>query len=172
MATEIYLGNPPQHVIDWIREHSKPVVSPKTKITFTDGTSQEYDWSGEVNQQTMIDAGLKNNSGSWSKNPQSIEIGTNATSIGDYAFSSCYDLTSVTIPSSVTSIGDYAFYECSGLKSVTIPDIVTSIGYYAFSGCDGLTSIVVEGRTTAQARELLENAGLSDINIVTGSIQA
>ena len=69
MATEIYLGNPPQHVIDWIKAHSKPVVSPKTKITFTDGSVEEYDWSGEVNQQTMIDAGLKNNSGSWSKNP-------------------------------------------------------------------------------------------------------
>ena len=39
---------------------TKPVVSPKTKITFTDGTSQEYDWSGEINRQTMVDAGLFN----------------------------------------------------------------------------------------------------------------
>ena len=70
MATEIYLGNPPQHVIDWIKAHSKPVVSPKTKITFTDGTSQEYDWSGEINQQTMVDAGLYNNDiGYWIKEP-------------------------------------------------------------------------------------------------------
>ena len=37
---------------------TKPAGNPKTKITFTDGTSQEYDWSGEINQQTMIDAGL------------------------------------------------------------------------------------------------------------------
>ena len=43
MATEIYLGNPPRHVIDWIREHSKPVGNPKTKITFTDGSVEEYD---------------------------------------------------------------------------------------------------------------------------------
>ena len=49
MATEIYLGNPPPHVIDWIKAHSKPVASPKTKITFTDGNPQEYDWSGEIN---------------------------------------------------------------------------------------------------------------------------
>ena len=27
---------------------TKPVANPKTKITFTDGTSQEYDWSGEI----------------------------------------------------------------------------------------------------------------------------
>ena len=37
---------------------TKPVANPKTKITFEDGTSQEYDWSGKINQQTMIDAGL------------------------------------------------------------------------------------------------------------------
>ena len=48
MATEIYLGNPPPYMIDWIKAHSKPAGNPKTKITFTDGTSQEYDWSGEL----------------------------------------------------------------------------------------------------------------------------
>ena len=47
--TQIFLGYPPEHIKNWIIEHSKPVVSPKTKITFADGTSQEYDWSGEIN---------------------------------------------------------------------------------------------------------------------------
>ena len=32
----------------------------------------------------------------------------------------------------VTSIGEYAFSECSGLTSITIPNNVTSIGSYAF----------------------------------------
>ena len=70
MATEIYLGNPPQHVIDWIREHSKPVVSPKTKITFTDGSVEEYDWSGNIDFLTMHDAGIYfRYTGAWIKNP-------------------------------------------------------------------------------------------------------
>ena len=63
------------------------------------------------------------------------------TSIGNYAFSDCSGLTSVTIPNSVTSIGLFAFNGCSGLTSVTIPNSVTSIGYGAFEGCSELTSV-------------------------------
>ena len=37
------------------------------------------------------------------------------TSIPDYAFYSCYYLTSITIPNSVTSVGNDAFYGCSSL---------------------------------------------------------
>ena len=34
------------------------------------------------------------------------------TSIGERAFSGCYNLTAITIPESVTSIGNYAFSFC------------------------------------------------------------
>ena len=61
--------------------------------------------------------------------------------IGDWAFSDCSGLTSVTIPNSVTSIGNSAFYGCSGLTSVTIGNSVTSIGNCAFEDCSGLTSV-------------------------------
>ena len=80
---------------------------------------------------------------------QNTIIPNGVTSIGDYAFSGCKNLTSITIPNSVTSIGDYAFYLCSSLTSVTIPDGVTSIGSSAFSGCSSLTSVnIPEGVTS------------------------
>ena len=73
----------------------------------------------------------------------SLTLPSSVTSIGDKAFYSCWMLTSLTIPSSVTSIGNYAFYGCSGLTSLIIPSGVTSIGKWAFRGCSGLTSIYV-----------------------------
>jgi hypothetical protein len=64
-------------------------------------------------------------------------------SIGDYAFSDIYNLTSVTIPNSVTSIGDSAFYGCYYLTSVIIPNSVTSIGGSAFGDCESLSSVII-----------------------------
>ena len=57
------------------------------------------------------------------------------TSIGDWTFYDCSDLTSVTIPNSVTTIGNNAFAFCVDLTSITIPNSVTSIGENAFEDC-------------------------------------
>ncbi len=71
------------------------------------------------------------------------------TSIGEFAFSGCTGLTSVTIPKSVTSIGGSAFSGCTGLTSVTIPSSVTEIGEEAFRGCTGLTSVTIPNSVTS-----------------------
>ena len=79
----------------------------------------------------------------------SVNIPDSVTSIGNYAFSYCTDLTSVYIPHSVTSIGNSAFSVCSGLTSVDIPDGVTTIGEYAFESCYSLTSITIPDSVTS-----------------------
>lgn len=68
--------------------------------------------------------------------------------IGDYAFSGCSSLTSLTLPSSVTLIGGHAFEKCSGLTSLTLPSSVTSIGEFAFRYCSGLTSLTIPSGVT------------------------
>ena len=73
----------------------------------------------------------------------SLDIPNSVTSIENYAFCYCSGLTSVSIPNSVTSIGICVFYGCSDLTSVSIPNSVTSIGNRAFYGCTGLTSVTI-----------------------------
>ena len=127
---------------------TKPAGNPKTKITFTDGNVQEYDWSGEINANTMINAGLlTSDQPIWIKNPQTVEIGTGVTSIGGWAFYNCNYLNNVTIPNSVKSIGTQAF-TYSNITNVTIPDSVTIIQYDAFQYCS-LTSITFSGKDKA-----------------------
>ena len=78
-------------------------------------------------------------------NVETVEILSNATSIGSYAFYNCSSLKSINIPDSVTSIGIFAFDGCSSLTSINIPDSVTSIGSYAFAGCSSLKDVYYTG---------------------------
>jgi len=66
-------------------------------------------------------------------------IPDSVTSIGEYAFYECINLTDITFGNSLTTIGLSAFRHCSGLRSLTIPDSVTSIGGWAFQGCKNLS---------------------------------
>ena len=79
---------------------------------------------------------------------QKTIIPNSVTSIGDWAFSGCSSLTSITIPNSVTSIGYRAFAGCNSLTSITIPNSVTSIGNSAFERCSSLTSITIPNSVT------------------------
>ena len=67
----------------------------------------------------------------------------NVTSIGNYAFKFCDNLSDIVIPDSVTSIGYYAFSDCSRLANMIIPDSVISIGEFAFEGCRSLTNLTI-----------------------------
>jgi hypothetical protein len=84
-------------------------------------------------------------------NLTSVAIGNNVnvTSIGDWAFFFCVSLTNVTIGNSVTNIGDEAFNSCSSLTSVTIGNSVTSIGDGEFYYCSNLTSVTIGNSVTS-----------------------
>ena len=77
-----------------------------------------------------------------------VIIGDSVTTIGEYAFSYCSHLISVTIPNSVTTIGNSAFSDCSSLTSVTIPNSVTTIGWRSFENCTSLTSVTIGNNVT------------------------
>jgi hypothetical protein len=106
--------------------------------------------------------------------------GNKITTIGQYAFSDCENLTNLVLPTSVTTIATRAFYRCgiktiggtdnltriediaflnSKLESINIPK-VTFIGSYAFAGCYNLTSVTLGGSSVVQT-----NVTESDRNI-------
>ncbi len=89
-------------------------------------------------------------------------LGNTVTRIGEYAFSYCENLNSVTIPQSVTSIGMHAFRDCSSLTSITIPHSVTSIETSAFMNCSSLASVSLSEGLTVISKELFE--GCSNLN--------
>ena len=72
---------------------------------------------------------------------RSIVIEDGVTGIGDYAFTDCGNLTSVSIPSGVTSIGEKAFANCTSITSVTVPGSVTEIKASAFANCPSISFV-------------------------------
>lgn len=90
----------------------------------------------ETATNTLI-AGCKNTS-----------IPGTVTTIGDRAFRSCRNLTSISIPNSVTHIGNAAFNGC-GITSLALPNSLTTIDEWAFSSCSSLTSLVLPNSVTS-----------------------
>ena len=87
-----------------------------------------------------------------------VVIEEGVTHIGDGAFHSFSDLTSVTIPGSVTSIGAHAFSN-TGFSSIIIPDTVTEMGNYTFSSCNSLTSVTLPSGLKAISTGMFDGCG-------------
>ena len=112
---------------NYINEGKELEVTYKYEIDFHD-TSKHYFYKGNIvipEEVTFMNRTRK------------------VTSIDNYAFRQCAELSSVTIPNSVTSIGEYAFTACIGLTSITIPSNVKYIKEGAFNNCYGLTSVYI-----------------------------
>ena len=136
-------------------------------------------------------------SGFWDKNTASnlisrgiysIDLPSDLTKIGNYAFADCGTLKLSSLPNSVTEIGRYAFYncfyinltylptsltkiypsafeECHALKITSIPNGVTSIGERAFYGCDSITTIEIPVSVYSVGSEAFK--GCSNLTEVT-----
>ena len=77
-----------------------------------------------------------------------IIIGDGVKNIGDYAFASCWNLTSITLPNSITKIGEMAFGDCWNLTSITLPNSLTVLENGVFSDCSSLESITIPNGVT------------------------
>jgi hypothetical protein len=109
----------------------------------------------------------------WYEHRASIEtavIPNGVTSIGDYAFKGCYNLTDVTIPDSVTSIGAAAFSDCSKLTEIVIPDGVETIERSTFYRCYALKEVTIPGSVKTIENDAFRYCweGLTEVTIPDG----
>ncbi|MBQ7438433.1 MAG: leucine-rich repeat domain-containing protein [Paludibacteraceae bacterium] len=87
------------------------------------------------------------------------------TKIGNGAFESCQNLTTVTLPATLEKIAESAFYY-SSITSVEIPNTVRTIGMSAFSMCTNLASAnLPTGLTTINYGLFSGCSKLTSINI-------
>ena len=136
----------------------------------TSGTTGKCKWSLNGTVLTISGNGMMGDYsgvGPWGRNISEVILTDGVTNIGNYAFSYCKGLTSITIPDSVISIGEdtfSGFYDsrdnCNaiiktktntlirGCQNTIIPDTVVSIDYWAFDYCTGLTSITIPDSVT------------------------
>ncbi len=93
------------------------------------------------------------------------------TTINDYAFYECHDLTKVTIPESVTAIGPYSFYNCTSLEEAALPNTISAIWDYSFYGCASLKEVVIPSSvTTIRQRAFVGCNSITEL-IVPGTVK-
>ncbi len=81
-------------------------------------------------------------------NITSVTIADSVESIGQRAFENCGNLTGIKLSNSLKSIEENTFQDCSKLTDITIPDSVTSIGGWAFWKCKALENITIPDSVT------------------------
>lgn len=158
--TEIFLGNPPANIVDWIRNHSQPAATPSPYFTYDSnrvitglhpgepniqgeggwtygGSNVVENYATAIGDNAFDDTRYAQEGTPPSKGITGNITFQNVTSIGLGAFAYCTGLMNVTMPNAI-SIGNSAFSYCTSLTSVTIPNSVTNIGENVFFNCDGL----------------------------------
>ena len=120
----------------------------------TNGTFGDLSWSvtksdGSADCDVLTISGngdIEEDSYPWSDFQNSIKtivIEDGVTSIGEIAFYSFSNVTSLSIPNSVQTIGDEAFYGLTSLTSLTIGNSVQTIGDGAFEDLTSLATDIV-----------------------------
>lgn len=122
---------------------------PTTDITPISGDKFEVDGITYVVNNDVNTVSVTSGNTKYSGNvviPMQVTYNENVysvTSIDNFAFENCNDLTSVIISNGIMSIGKEAFAECTGLLSITVSPTMNSIDIDAFEGCHSLNSIMI-----------------------------
>ncbi len=127
-------------VDDVVRVSDHKIMAKSDKVVYgyvEDGWEnvKEYNYSGANGNRTEIhDLAFYNN---YVVEKIDVTGWSNLKTIGDKAFMSCTNLSTLNLPNKITTIGEKAFCGCISLKKLILPTSITSIGAYAFDGMEG-----------------------------------
>ena len=99
---------------------------------------------------------------------ESVVINSGATSVGDFAFNGCSNLTNVSLPTTIQTIGDSSFSGCSKLPSIALRNKVKSLGESAFANCSALKSISLPTSLISIGYYCFSSSGLRTVSIPNG----
>lgn len=101
-----------------------------------------------------------------------ILFDANVTSIGDWAFSSCHNLTSITLPNSIITIGYSPFQQCKNMKEFKgkyAADggrcLIKDNSIIAYAHASGTEYIIPDGVEVIAARSFWYNENLTSVTI-------
>lgn len=95
-----------------------------------------------------------------------IILSEEMTSIGNYAFMGCENVTSIVIPETVTEIGECSFAQCRNLQYLDLGNHLQIIGEGAFQECEMLPWVEIPGSVT----EIRANAFYRCYSLLAGNI--
>ena len=96
----------------------------------------------------------------------SITLPDGITTIENFAFKNCKNLSGISFPKSLIHIGKEAFSNCEKIEEVSFPDSVTFIGEGAFSRCTGIKTISMPPKlSTIQPNTFYDCFELSEIRL-------
>ena len=120
------------------------------------GTGEMWDYSADDNQSPwcMSDKVIKN-----------VIFSNGITSIGDYSFFGCTELTNLSFSDGITRIGASAFDWCTSLENCILPNSLEIIGDRAFRTCQSLKKIVLPDSVTQLGEYAFYASGLEEITL-------
>ena len=92
------------------------------------------------------------------KSDINIIIPKHVTSIGDYAFDGCTNLTSIILPYGITFIGYSSFTNCTNLEIIRFPISLHNVNERIFEGCRNIKSIQIPLGSLEAFKTLFDDA--------------
>ncbi len=92
-----------------------------------------------------------------------VQVPSTVTSIGQYAFQNCANLSSINFPNGLATLGTYAFQNCTSLTAVSFPTALTAIPNYAFDGCTSLAQATGMDEVTSVGQYAFQKTALTQV---------